>query len=408
MTRSHRRALLGWATSVLSLAYVAWCYRGLGPNEDDAWWAPTEFLHQWSWLGELATEPFEGADVLALALPALALCGATFAATRAALPRTLALASVPCSVLIGVYGLHAFFPWEFFGWRGSLALVTTGFVIGAAAAAPLLAQQWRRAPGIGPTVVYALLALTAILVQTHATGWDEGAAFNLSPWPAVPIFALDIVGYLLAGLQLAVGLALISRQIPPWLAVASGALLLWGWTAARFGTDLPGLPILALAFAVPLALAWWFGNSEARAALGRNLVLGGLLLATPILAGRAIASGDHAHTRHILANQIIAGLQQYYEREEVYPDHLDELVAVGDLTSIPEPRIGFRAVYALGMLTPPRFGYQSMGSSYVLEFSSTEWVQCFYSPPWIDDEEPEPEDEAEEPWSCPANQPELW
>ena len=415
MNPSRERRALGWASALLSLAYVGWCYRGLGPREGDAWWQPTGALHQARWLGDLATEPFVGADVAALTLPALALLGVAFATTRSVLPRTLALASVPSSALFGFYGLHAFFPWEFFGGEGSAAILATGLVIGAAAGAPLFAQRWRAAPGVAPALLYGLLAALAIALQGHATGWDDGARFNLSPWPAVPIFGLDIAGYLLAGLQLGIGVALAHRArtgpagpAPAGWAVATGALLLGAWFVARFGVATGGLLLMGLAFAVPLGFASLLGDGPGRAALGRNLRLGGLLLAVPLIAGRALASGDHAHTRFVLSNQIISALERYYEREEVYPDALDELLVTGDLDAIPAPRIGFRAIHLLEVLPPPRFTYQSMGSSYVLEFASTEWVQCVYSPPWIDEDEPLEEQDLEEPWACPENRPELW
>ena len=225
MSQGRERPALGWASALLSLAYAGWCYRGLGPREGDAWWEPTGTLHQARWLGDLATEPFAGADVAALTLPALALLAVVFATTRSALARTLALASVPSSALFGFYGLHAFFPWEFFGGQGSAAILATGLVIGAAAGAPLFAQRWRAAPGVAPAVLYVALAALAIGVQGHATGWDDGARFNLSPWPAVPIFGLDIAGYLLAGLQLAVGVALVRRG-------SSGGAAGWAGSAA--------------------------------------------------------------------------------------------------------------------------------------------------------------------------------
>jgi hypothetical protein len=402
------RVALGWASSLLSWVWVAWCYRGLGPTGAPAWWAPTGSWHRSPLLEDLASSPFAGADVAGLTAPALALCAATFALTAAALPRSLALGSVPSSALFAFYGLHAPFPWEFFGGSGSLTILATGLVIGAAAASPLLARRWRTEPGPSPAGCAVALALFAIGLQCHTTGWDTSARFNLSPWPAVPIFGLDIAGYTLAGLQLAVGVALASTRVPPAPAIAGGLALLVSWHAARFGWAPTGGLTLTFFFALAVSLARAALSRSDRALLGRDLTVGGLLLAVPLLAGHAIAEGDHAHTRHVAAERLIQGLAAYYNREEVYPDELAALVASGDLEEVPTPRIGFAAAHAVGLLEAPRFEYRSLGSSYVLEFASTEWVQCVYSPPWIDEDEPPLDEEAEEPWACPGNRPELW
>jgi hypothetical protein len=92
-------------------------------------------------------------------------------------------------------------------------------------------------------------------------------------------------------------------------------------------------------------------------------------------------------------------------------------VEAGLIDRVPEPRIGF------DWLEDQRFQYQNFGTSYNLEFSATDWVQCAYNPAWSeedwDDEESttdEPEggdDEAtgtslDESWSCPSRPPELW
>ena len=402
------RVGLGWATSLLSWTWVAGCYRGLGPPHAPAWWAPTGSWHRSPFLGDLAGGPFDGADAALLTVPALALCAATFSLTAAALPRSLALGSVPSSALFVFYGLRAPFPWEFFGASGSLTILATGLVIGAAAASPLLARRWRTAPGAAPASCAVALSLLAIGLQCHATGWDTDARFNLSPWPAVPIFGLDIAGYALAGLLLTVGVSLANTRVSPALSIPGGLALLIGWHATRFGwTPAAGLTLTFL-FALAMGLSRAALSPHDRAMLGRDLAVGGLLLAVPLLAGRAIAEGDHAHTRYVAAERLIQALAEHYEREEVYPDELSALVASGDLGEVPTPRIGFAAVYALGLLEAPRFAYQSLGSSYVLEFASTQWVQCVYSPPWIDEDEPQRDEAAEEPWACPRKRPELW
>ena len=137
---------------------------------------------------------------------------------------------------------------------------------------------------------------------------------------------------------------------------------------------------------------------------GRHIALGAALIAVPLLAGHALSRWDYFTTREHRAGRIIDGLQAYYEREQIYPDALEQLVETADLESIPHPRIGFPFFY------DGDFRYQSFGTSYILDFPAPRWVQCAYNPPWVDDED---EDDANgEPlggaWSCPSEPPELW
>ena len=113
-------------------------------------------------------------------------------------------------------------------------------------------------------------------------------------------------------------------------------------------------------------------------------------------------SSDGEHVKFI----IDAG-ERYYERETLYADSLEQLVASGDLDSIPEPAIGF------GFLDGAAFRYQSFGQSFLLEFSAPRWVECAYTPAYRPEEgeEIDPEDEEEslaESWSCPSKPPDLW
>jgi hypothetical protein len=79
---------------------------------------------------------------------------------------------------------------------------------------------------------------------------------------------------------------------------------------------------------------------------------------------------------------------------------------------LPAPRIGFDFYYAIGWLKEPEFEYRNLGPSYVLEFSSTAWVMCSYNPPWVLDEDEDPEDfdpdDLTGAWNCPDDRPDLW
>lgn len=407
--RHTGRLWLGWSSALLSLAYVFTCYLGLATPEGDAWWQPNGFLHRSSWLGELNSEPFVGADVLALALVPILLCICVFAGTRSVVARTIAIAAITCSTLLNFYGLHAFGPWDFFGWQGTLTLLATGLVVAVALATPLIADSALRAPTALRIGLVVALVLAAIAAMRHMTGWDPQLRFNLSPWPAVSIFGLDMVSYALAGGYLALAIALSGgRGRSPLLALV-GALGLGGWIALHFGLHAP-LLWLMLPFALTLGISHWRLETDRRAALARSLLVGGIVLAAAVFTGGALASGDHAHSRYVLAPQVISALERYLAREQVYPDSLEELVEAGDLASVPRPRTGFGVVYTLGLLEPPTFDYQGLGSSYVLEFASAEWVQCAYTPPWIDEEELDEDEleEIDEPWACPDTRPDLW
>ena len=162
--------------------------------------------------------------------------------------------------------------------------------------------------------------------------------------------------------------------------------------------------------------------------------MGALLVAVPVLAGFLLTARDYEKTRHEAAGRVIEALQRYYEREQVYPETLDELVDAKDIETLPSPSIGF------GWLgESPGFTYQSFGTSFLLEFSAPRWVQCAYNPPYPDDEEDgaaagesngdhdgadpagvsDAAAEGEEAsggeyalargaWSCPSKPPELW
>jgi hypothetical protein len=141
----------------------------------------------------------------------------------------------------------------------------------------------------------------------------------------------------------------------------------------------------------------------------RMLGLAALLLGTPVLLGQAWAWTDYERTREGRARVIIDALAAYLERDDLYPDHLEDLVKAGLLARIPDPVIGF----PLGRVDA--FDYASYGTSYLLDFSAPRWVQCHYTPaPILEDLDEEERTELaaegglEESWSCPSTPPELW
>lgn len=409
LTPVHRRAV-AWAGALASLGWAAFVYRGLGPVGSGAWWSATGALQGASWIGSIARATPPGGEILALAIvPAIAFA-ATVWGTRSPVARSLAFAGVTCTALFAFYGIHARFPWKFFGDQGTLVLAATGGATALAATLPFHADtilqtrspRWRALQ----LALAAGFGIVAVVVMRHATGFDEGARFNLSAWPALAIFALDVGGFVLAGVHLALGLALSERVVDARVSALAGLLLMAAWLVRSLGIASPWPWLLVVLYAAPLAAMRLSLAPERRRQLAAGMGLAGLGLAVTVTTGTALATGDHAHSRHVVAQRVIDALERYFEREEVYPEALDELVDAGLLPSVPRPRIGFGAVYLASWLEPPDFDYRGLGSSYVLEFASTEWVQCVYSPPWVDEDDPESVEA--EPWACPDTWPDLW
>jgi hypothetical protein len=424
---SRARSALGWCALALLFGYAIALHQGLGSPPGGIatmWWHPSQFLLDWESVGSWVDSP--GFGVVMLGLPAAVLVAAVFLGTRSSVARMLALSCLPMVALFGFYGFTSRRPWNFFHWRGSLVMVFTALSVGAAAAAPLLGASWLRRHWSLKLALYLPVVLLVMALLRNATGTDESLPFNFSPWPAVPIFGLEIGAYAIAGLLM--GLALGTLGFAEWsrsrvralVCIGIGALLPIGWLLLRFGSIPDGsAPIFSLVIAVSLGLAAITSGAARREKLLRrslHLALGAALVILPLLSGRALATGDYTVTRFVRAQQLIDALQAHYQGRDEYPETLDQLVELGYLDAIPRPRVGFGIFYSLGWFEPIEFSYQSLGSSYVLEFEFTEWVQCAYNPPWEDDEEYEDEYEeeyAEEDgsdgaWSCPDSRPELW
>ena len=205
-----------------------------------------------------------------------------------------------------------------------------------------------------------------------------------------------------------------------WLRVLAfllGALFPLLWFKSRFSETNPSidLSIVIISATCMFFLFVTRAPDRQREYMRRAtfLFLGAFLAVAPLFFGRALADGDYATTRHIRAQAIIDALAEFYEDEGAYPERLTDLTQANYLEVLPEPRIGFSAYYATGWLDTPEFEYRNLGPSYVLEFSSTAWVMCSYNPPWILDEDEDPED-FEDPedlagaWNCPDDRPDLW
>jgi len=424
---------------VLAMGYAIFLHQGLGvpPGGGMAtrWWHASGFLRGWPWTAGLVDSPLLG--VVVLSLPAVVLGLFVAFSSRSAVALALAGSSAVAAAIMAFYGLVALRVWDFFHWRGSAVIGLTSVLIGCTLAAPALARSWLRLPGAWMLATYAPVWIAVVSLIRHATGTDPRLAFNLSPWPAAPVFGLEIGAYGLTGgmLALAAGLRLfVSLAGRPFLrasALALCTLLPALWFELRFAGSGPRV-LLGISLASGLALGVALitrADDRARVYARRSLhlALGACLVAGPLLAGRSLADADYAVSKYVRARSLIDALARYRRDRSEYPESLGELQSAGYLALIPRPRIGFELYSGLGLGEPWEFDYRNLGSSYVLEFVSTEWVMCSYNPPWPEDEEieeGEPEDPASEAaeagtepvdepntseaWSCPDTRPELW
>jgi hypothetical protein len=419
--------LLGWGLCCVSVGWAYTVHQGIGPAPyglELAWYEPRGFMHGWSplaWAFERLPRL-----LIVLALPPVLLAVGIFIASRSAVARGLALASVVAVLLFCFYGSQAARVWELFFWRGSAVLALTALALGFALAAPLLARSWLRLGWPLRIASYLPVVLVVVAFVRNTTGTDPELRYAISPWPAVAFYGIEVGGLFVMLCYAGAGLAalVVTRSRGPLaipFGVAVGLLVPVAvlWLADLLGLlpfrvearELLGMLVLGgltLAAALLSAPAW----PDALPRVATALCVGAALLALPILGGQLWARLDYFRTREHHAREIVDALERYLAREELYPDELAQLVAAGDLAAVPRPAIGF------AFLREGDFGYSGFGTSYLLDFAAPRWVQCAYAPPYEDDEEelhPDPsavpeggEPGLEEAWSCPKRPPELW
>lgn len=432
---TERRTLLptavGWIALIALDAYATFLHQGLGQAPGGyafEWWHPTSFLWLHPTVGGWSDVPAMGTAILSA--PALVLMAVVFLGTRSAIARALAVSLFVISAAFCFAGFTADGLWQSFHWRLSAVLVWIGLAIGFAIMSPALSASWLRRGWLLRIGLYVPIAFAITAVIRNATGTDESLAGNFSPWPGVSVLGLEMGAYTIVGglLGLALGLGALTqwskRPVVALAGVLAGAVFPAMWFYARFSnTEAGPLVMIAILAAIALGLAAVTRGGERSATLTRraaHFALGATLVFAPLFTGRAWANADYTINKFVRARIASDALAEYYAKEGVYPDSLGELTAQGYLEELPRPRVGFDFLYDLGLLEPIKFSYRGLGSSYVLEFVSTEWVQCAYNPPWAagagaeyDDEEYEEEygdadDESGEAWSCPSTRPELW
>lgn len=431
-----------------SIAYAVALHHGLGPRPelpDSAlrWWSPRGFLIQAlvgsSW-ESLLNDRAKGIAVFGT--PSLLLLIALWATTRSALARAAAVTTSLAIVFFLYYALgsgNAQLVWNFFHWRWSGTMLAVATVVGCAIASPWLAASWLRLGWIARLAWFLPITAVVLLIERNVTGTNAYLPFAISPWPAVQVFGLEVIGTTLAAELAGVALALLGlywlrrgRRALGLLVLLAGVALPAGWLALGADGLLPfrvtqgRLIGAAIVCAVLLAIAA-IGVRLDPERLRRRAVhaaAAGVLLGLPLFVGEAWARWDYTRTRDVHAQRIIDALHSYYAVETTYPESLDQLVEAKLLDAIPKPEIGF----ALPGDDESVFTYQGFGTSYLLEFSAPRWVQCAYNPPYLDEEAeeadeerapdvaqggeaaaPEGEDDmGDGAWSCPAKPPELW
>jgi hypothetical protein len=419
--QASARMALGAALAGASLLYLLLIHHGIGPGPAGVelrWYEPRGFLLRWGWL----SFAFESTPrlLVVLSLPAVAISLATVAATASSVARAISVTCAVATPLYLFYGDQATRVWEWFGWRASAVLGMLAVCVGLSLTAPLLAASWLRLRWPARIAAYLPFAFGAVAFIRNATGTDPSLRFNLSPWPAVPVFGLEVAAFFIAGWLL--GMALGLRGVAEWnrgsggaarlafglglgialplsLLAAGSALSLFPFRVDR-GEYLASALVCALAIGLAASLGVR-GDAEGLRLRSLYSGVGGLLVLLPILVGQAWARFDYFATRELRAREIIDALDAWIEREGVYPDELAELVASRELAAIPRPAIGF------GFLYDGEFRYRSFGTSFLLEFPAPRWVECAYTPAYADEEDLDEEegpggDEELEAWERPV------
>jgi hypothetical protein len=377
-----RRGLLLLAQAALPIAY----YVALAPPRTPAdvfapkpWWLSLGGGARSAWLEPLVELANAGGGRTALALSIcfappllLAALGARSLGPGARLCAT-SLAAAACLLATAALAIPSL--WQpaapaFFGLGAALA-VTLGGTIHL----PALAQaMWRRSR-IAAVAALAGVGAGVVLLSTELTGNDPEAYSGASPWPLLPVFGLGVLCLGIAALQVAGGAsALLSRALRPGSrqVVLGGALgaALAAVFAAGFGLEDPLVPGAALGV---LGAVYGIHHTRAGGRLGGMRLACGLGLAAVILGSQEAARLFEARVREGEGAELLGALEAHRRERGDYPDALANLVP-DFLPRVPAPRIGWiRDPYE-------RFHYANFGETFALEFASTRWVQCTFTP----------------------------
>ncbi len=427
----------------LGLGVVYYYFFGPGPtvselSQDLPWWRPAGWVLRWDPVIGLATLAKPGGpgawlSILVFCVPPFVFFAVGLRLFRGALPRTASLALALSLCLFVIYGyLTEGAVWRFFSWRFAVTSLSVGATIALLVFAPSLLRALLARPRAEVAMVLLGVFASVFLLSTEITGTDPSLRANISPWPALTLFGFLLAGYCIAALHIAAGCGLLLRSFWP------------GAISTTPGVVVPALLGGAMAFLIfqgpgpialgSLALASTVYAGIAGARLGRDpsanahsataRLAAGLLMASFIFVSNRTALSFLDIARNQRSAEVVAALGTYRETHGRYPDELEQLVP-RVLEDVPRARMG------LIRNAGEEFIYSNFGDSYALEFAGVQWVQCAYSPPYLDAEEEAPIDapwdgledvgaggpplsnESDAPtlegsWSCESVPPSLW
>jgi hypothetical protein len=199
----------------------------------------------------------------------------------------------------------------------------------------------------------------------------------------VTLFGLLLIGSGIAAFHIAAGLG-------TWLAARLGDArgLVAGTLAAGVVAALLTAVILRDPSVGTLVLAAIIGASyalvrsrrgpesgEEAARTGLVVLAAGLFVFVVIHSSNQAATAFQKTARNETAMRVLVALEDFRDAQGSYPNRLSGLVP-DFFEDVPRPQIG------LILDEDDEFLYRNLGDSYVLEFSSVQWVQCGYSPPY--------------------------
>jgi len=437
MTRILGRA--AYVVAFLAVALLWYEFLGAGPTPSErpdtiAWWRPAGYAlrleSEWlTPLQEIAAdveqarhegrwEPRGLIPLLLFALPPVALTVLGFLLFRSAAARVLILALGLALCAFSYYGWLDPQTWQDYSWRWPAVLLSTSLFVALFALGPWLVRAVRRLPMPATVGVAAAFAVVVYFLSIEVTGTNPELQWNISPWPTLTLYGFLLVGLVVAVAELAAGVGLLARG-----AGGAGRTALAALVAAALGVLLHRIPfsttgVVQLAVvALPAALLAAVAGRRSAAPRALDFVAAGLLALVAIELGRWQGEYFLANGRDEIAPRVTEALERYREEQGNYPFELTDLVP-RYLPEIPRPRSGWLDS------KNERFIYTFLGDNFLLEFPGVVWVQCAYSPPYVEVAEDEDEPVAAAPgvaaepprerevleasWTCESKPPRLW
>ena len=426
------RAMRRLVYLLVLVGMLAGYYEFLGPGprvseyvEDLEWWRPNGFVHTsetFAGLQKLAEEGGAGATIPVglFWLPAAAMLVWGLWLFRSAPMRALITACFFMLLIIPYYGYMADRAWLFFEWRSPAVAATFAAVMAITLFAPSLLRAALDRSRVLTAVAVAGVVVGVFLLTTEVTGTDSDMRLNISPWPVVTLFGLLLLGSAIALYHVAAGLGTwLSARLGGARGIVVGTLAA-GLLAAtlvaisRRDQDAGALVVTAIigaSYALVRSLVGPKGREEARRA-GLVVMAAGALAFLAIQLSNQAAISFQKTARNETAMKLLVALEDFRDASGSYPNRLTDLVP-DVFEEVPRPRIG------LILDEDDEFLYRNLGDSFLLEFSSVQWVQCGYSPPYdvakyseedYEDEEYEDDEEDyedEEPLEKKPEDPEL-